>query len=89
KCPDGAWAWRRGDDVTVAVNLSDLSQVIPDMDGTIAIGTDRARDGQTVTGSLVLAEWEGVIITNPAVDWVRDVDCSLHHPLSANAPARK
>ena len=88
-CPEGVWAWRRGDDVTVAVNLTDLNQDIPDMDGNIAIGTDRARDGQTVTGSLVLAEWEGVIITNPAVDWVRDVDCSLHHPLSANAPARK
>jgi len=47
----------------VAVNLSDRSQDTSGMDGTIAMGTDRARDGDTVTGSLHLGPWEGAILT--------------------------
>ena len=46
--PQGAWAWRRGDDVLVAVNL--------------ALSTNRNRDAEIVTGDLALAPSEGVII---------------------------
>lgn len=61
--PEGVWVWRRGDTVTVAVNLSDSDHRVTGVNGTIAIGTDRRRDGATVTRTLKLGPWEGAIVT--------------------------
>jgi alpha-glucosidase len=60
--PDGVWAWRRGDGFAVAINLGDAEASVEGLDGTIAIATDRARDGETVTGALRLAASEGVLL---------------------------
>ena len=60
--PRGVLAWRRGDDVVVAVNLSGAPATLRTDDGTIAIGTDRARDGERVEGSLSLGPWEGAVL---------------------------
>jgi len=46
----------------VAINLGDTAATVDDVRGTIAIGTDRSRDGELVDGSLRLAANEGVLI---------------------------
>ncbi len=61
--PDGVWAWRRGDEVLVAVNLTAGAAQLDDVDGTVQLGTDRRRDGQRITGSLPLDPWEAVVVT--------------------------
>jgi alpha-glucosidase len=60
--PDGAWAWRRGDGYAVAVNLSPAEVTVDGLRGRVAIGTDRARDGAAVDGSIALGPWEGVVV---------------------------
>jgi alpha-glucosidase len=60
--PPGAWSWRRGSATTVAVNLSDGRVTVPVDPGTIAIGTDRSRDGERVDGDLSLGPWEGAVL---------------------------
>jgi hypothetical protein len=60
--PLGAWAWRRGSSMIVAVNLSGGSVNVPVDPGTIAIGTDRSRDGEAVDGDLSLGPWEGAVL---------------------------
>jgi alpha-glucosidase len=62
EAPDGAWAWRRGDDVAVALNLGSESVGIAGIDGSIALSTKRAREGQPVAGHLALAPAEGAIV---------------------------
>ncbi len=59
--PTGVWAWRRGDHHAVVVNLSDDAGVVSAFDGRVLVGTDRARDGEVITGSLDLRGWEGCI----------------------------
>ena len=60
--PDGVWAWRRGEGIVVAVNLSGADATIPTGRATIAIGTDRSRDGDAVKGDLSLGPWEGAVL---------------------------
>jgi alpha-glucosidase len=64
--PAGVWTWRRGEGVVVAVNLSGAASTVHVGPGTIAIGTDRARDGETVKGDLGLAPWEGAVLRQGA-----------------------
>jgi alpha-glucosidase len=59
--PDRAWAYRRGERAAVALNLSDDPVVVPGLTGRVAIGTDRARDGEALSGSVALGPWEGVV----------------------------
>jgi alpha-glucosidase len=60
--PDGAWAWQRGDRFAVAVNLSDDDVTVDGVRGRVAIGTDRARDGETVGDGLRLGAYEAVVV---------------------------
>ena len=60
--PAGAWAWRRGDDVVVAVNLGEEPVEIVGVDGSIALSTDRGRDGERVTRGVSLGRAEGVVV---------------------------
>jgi alpha-glucosidase len=60
--PDGVWAWRRGEGIDVAVNLSGEAASLPLGPATIEIGTDRSRDGETVDGELRLGPWEGAVL---------------------------
>jgi alpha-glucosidase len=63
--PDGVWAWSRGARVVVAVNLSDHEVVLGDVEGTVALSTDRRRDGEAITGSLRLGAWEAAVARRP------------------------
>jgi alpha-glucosidase len=62
--PAGMWAYRRGDAVTVALNLSGVGGSLDGVRGRIAVGSDRARDGETVAGTLSLGQWEGVVVSS-------------------------
>jgi hypothetical protein len=64
--PDGVWAWRRGESIVVAVNLSGEAASLPLGPATIEIGTDRGRDGETVEGHLSLGAWEGAVVRQSA-----------------------
>ena len=56
------WAWARGERTVVAVNFADARATVPDVSGTIRFSTIRARDNETVKGSLVLDPWEAAIV---------------------------
>jgi alpha-glucosidase len=62
--PDGVWAWRRGEDLTVALNLSEGEQTLDGVKGTVRLATNRTRDGESVTGRLRLGPAEGAIIVS-------------------------
>jgi alpha-glucosidase len=61
--PAGAWAWRRGARTAVAVNLSGAERLVEGITGTVAVATARGREGERVGGRLVLAPWEGAIVS--------------------------
>jgi len=60
--PDGVWAWRRGDRIVVALNLSDEPAVLDGVTGLVRIGTNRERDGERARGRLELAPSDGVVV---------------------------
>jgi alpha-glucosidase len=59
---DGVWAWRRGGELTVALNLSDRETRVHGADGIVAISSPHDREGEAVTNELVLRPWEGVVV---------------------------
>jgi alpha-glucosidase len=59
--PQGAWAWRRGQGVAVAVNLGEVPVEIDGIGGSVLLSTNRARAGE-VFGALTLAPAEGAIV---------------------------
>jgi len=61
--PPDAWAWQRGEGVIVGLNLSDAAVTISDVEGTIAVCTQRGRDGEAVRGELRLAPWEAAVVS--------------------------
>jgi alpha-glucosidase len=60
--PDGAWAWRRGERFAAALNLAGADVEVEGVSGRVAIGTDRARDGEAVAGAVRLGPYDGVVI---------------------------
>ena len=60
--PDGVWAYRRGDGYVVGLNLSGAEASVEGVDGTIAIATDRGREGEAVSGALTLPPWQGAVV---------------------------
>jgi hypothetical protein len=60
--PAGGWAGRRGDASVVALNLGADLVEIGGVAGTVAISTNRARDGEEVAGRVALAPSEGVVV---------------------------
>jgi alpha-glucosidase len=65
--PDGAWAWRRGGDACVALNLSEDPVRVQGVEGTIAIGTDASRAGERCPGALGLGPFEGAVVLDEAL----------------------
>ena len=58
---DDVWAYRRGHTV-VALNLADEPGRLDGVSGTIAISTDRHRDGEKIDGELEHAPWQGAVV---------------------------
>ncbi|MDP9345534.1 MAG: DUF3459 domain-containing protein, partial [Actinomycetota bacterium] len=61
EAPDGAWAWRRGEETVVALNFGRVPVELA-VSGDVLVGTDRERDGETISGSLRLGPAEGVVV---------------------------
>ena len=61
--PAGAWAWRRGVGVVVALNLAEEPVEIAGISGSVALATNRERDGERADGRLRLAPAEGAVVT--------------------------
>ena len=59
--PEGIWAFRRGGGALVALNLGDTTARLHGVSGSIAIGSDRARDGERYDGVLELRPREAVV----------------------------
>jgi alpha-glucosidase len=59
--PDGLWAWRRGEGHLVVVSFAEHDAALDGLAGRIAIGTDRARDGETFAGSVLVRAGEGLV----------------------------
>jgi alpha-glucosidase len=62
--PGGAWAFRRGERHAVALNLSGERVEIDGLAGAVLVATDRARDGERVSGRLALGPWEGAVLSD-------------------------
>ena len=60
--PPGTWLWQRGDGFATALNLGEDTATFTGVDGSIALATDRARDGDPVDGRLVLPPHQGALI---------------------------
>jgi alpha-glucosidase len=61
--PEGAWAWSRGNETVVALNLTDGPVAIDGIEGSVALATRRDRDGERVGGRLSLGPREGAVLT--------------------------
>jgi alpha-glucosidase len=62
--PAGAWAWRRGESVTVGLNLGSQPVELDGLEGTIEIATERGRAGEKVSGRLRLDPAEGAVVVS-------------------------
>ncbi len=60
--PASAWAWQRGENVSVAVNLGTRSAEIDGIEGTIALATVRIREQERVSGCVRLGPAEGALV---------------------------
>jgi alpha-glucosidase len=60
--PAGSWAWRRGADVVVAVNLGTAPIETDGIDGSIELATLRGREGEHVRGRLTLDPAQGAVV---------------------------
>jgi alpha-glucosidase len=60
--PAGAWAYRRGERHAAALNLSQEPVRVEGLAGVILVGTDRARDGEHLSGTLALGPSEAAVI---------------------------
>ena len=58
--PTGMLAWRC-DDATIAINLGDRKTEVT-ASGSIAVSTNRERQGERTTGTLMLSPMEAAIV---------------------------
>ncbi len=65
--PAGLWAWRRGKGTVVAVNLSDDTGSVEEVQGPVLLGTDKSRVGDSVSGLLRLSPWEGCVVATSSL----------------------
>ncbi len=59
--PRDTWAFRRGTSTAVAINMSETTQAIGGLAGSVVLATDRALEGDTVGEALTLARWSGAV----------------------------
>ncbi len=59
--PPQTWVWRRGERITVALNLSGKRSRVEGVEGVVRVSTDRDRDGQQLREPAELEPWEGVV----------------------------
>jgi alpha-glucosidase len=62
--PAGTWAWGRGEDVVVALNLSDREATVQGVEGTVVASTSIGRTDEQAGPDVLLGPWEGVVVRN-------------------------
>jgi alpha-glucosidase len=62
--PHGSWVWRRGERVSVALNMSERELVVRDVVGHVVASSPRGRS-ENIRGTVSLGAWEGVIVEDP------------------------
>ena len=62
--PAGVWAWQRGRETAVALNLSDEPASVAAIRGAVVISTTRSREGERVDRGLELSPWEGAVCSS-------------------------
>jgi alpha-glucosidase len=60
--PEGAWAFGRGDDHAVAVNLTPERRVVEGLEGEIVLSSRREREGEALGGRIELAPWDALVL---------------------------
>ena len=60
--PEGVWAYARGTDAVVVVNLSDSAHTVEGVAGTVAVATRAGLEGAVVQESVEVAPWSGLIM---------------------------
>ena len=60
--PPGTWVFERGTGTVVAINMTDSTQELAGLTGSIVLATDRTREGSGTEGGLKLAAWSGVVV---------------------------
>jgi alpha-glucosidase len=61
--PAGVWAWTRGKDLQVVLNMSDQEQTVSGIAGTVLLATQRERDGEHLSNPAVVAPWQGLVVS--------------------------
>jgi alpha-glucosidase len=59
--PD-TWVWRRGELVTVALNLGPTECEVEGIEGSLCLSTTRERENEEIRGRLRLAPFEGAVV---------------------------
>ena len=65
QCPEGVWAFERGESMLVVLNLADKVARVEGVNGVLCLATD-GTEGGPIDGSLELAPYEGVIVRKSA-----------------------
>jgi glycosidase len=63
--PDGMWAFGRGDNYVVTLNMSPDPLELEGFTGTVRVCTDRARAQEVAVSPLRMAPYEGLILERP------------------------
>jgi alpha-glucosidase len=59
---DGVWAWRRGERLVVALNMSERAGVLGGAPGEVLLSADRGRDGENVGERVELRPWDAIVV---------------------------
>jgi alpha-glucosidase len=60
--PPDTWAYRRGDDTDVLLNMSAQPATFGHVQGAVTVATDRHLEGSAIEGGLTLAPWSGAVV---------------------------
>ncbi len=64
--PEGIWAWRRGAAHVVAVSSAGHDATVEGVEGRVLVATDRSREGERCSGSLLMRSREALLVATPA-----------------------
>jgi len=64
--PPGVWAWRRGRDTVVALNMTEAPAALGGVWGRVLVGSDRGDDGRRLDGRLDLRPWSAAVVAADA-----------------------
>jgi alpha-glucosidase len=61
--PESTWAFARGEDATVLLNMGGDQATFESVVGTVAVSTEQGLEGSSVEGALTLPPWGAAVVT--------------------------